>query len=92
MAEMQEDLLAKEFQFYLDNQEQLVKQYDGRVIVIKEGQVLGDYDSDATAISVTRKSHEMGMFLVQRVSAGNEAYTQTFHVVNNQGPPNRSYI
>ena len=79
MTEIQEDLLAKEFQFYLNNQAELVKQYDGRVIVIKGGRVLGDYDSDAIAISVTRESHELGTFLVQHVSAGDEAYTQTFH-------------
>ncbi len=79
MTEQQEDRLAKEFQFYLDNQDELVKQYDGRVIVIREGQVLGDYDSDAAAISATRDTHPLGTFLVQRVSAGQEAYTQTFH-------------
>ena len=79
MTEKQENRLAKEFQFYLDNQDVLVKQYDGRVIVIKEGQVIGDYDSDAAAISATRKAHPLGTFLVQRVSAGQEAYTQTFH-------------
>ena len=79
MSETHDDLVAKEFQFYLDHQEELVQQYDGRVIVIKGGQVIGDYDSDATAISETRKIHEMGTFLVQRVSAGQEAYTQTFH-------------
>ena len=79
MTEMQEDLLAKEFKFYLDNQEFLVNQYDGRVIVIKGGQVLGDYDSDAAALSETRKSHQLGTFLIQLVSTGQEAYTQTFH-------------
>ena len=40
MTEQQEDPLAREFQFYLDNQDELVKQYNGRVIVIKDGQVL----------------------------------------------------
>ena len=79
MSEAHDDLLAKEFQFYLDHQEELVKRYDGRVIVIMGGQVIGDYDSDATAVSVTRKTHEIGTFLVQRVSAGREAYSQTFH-------------
>ena len=79
MSEAHDDLLAKEFQFYLDNQEELLQQYDGRVIVIKGRQVIGDYDSDATAISETRKTHQMGTFLVQRVTAGQEAYTQTFH-------------
>ena len=79
MTEQQQDLLAKEFQFYLDNQDELVTQYDGRIIVIKDGQILGDYNSDAAAIAATIKTHQLGTFLVQRASAGQEAYTQTFH-------------
>ena len=50
----------------------------GRVIVLRDGKVIGDFDSEGTAISVTRKTHEIGTFLVQRVSAGREGYTQTF--------------
>ena len=35
MSEAHDDLLVREFQFYLAHQEELVKRYDGRVIVIK---------------------------------------------------------
>ena len=31
--------LEKEFKYYLEHQDELVKQYDGKFIVIKEGQV-----------------------------------------------------
>ena len=78
MGKASADLLEREFQFYLDNQEKLVEQYDGRVIVLKGGQVIGDFDSEGTAVSITSKAHEIGTFLVQRVSSGKEDYTQTF--------------
>ena len=71
--------LQKEFQFYLDHQDELVKKYDGKFIVIKGGKVLGAYDDELTAITETEKSEKIGTFLVQKVSKGEGAYTQTFH-------------
>lgn len=71
--------LEKEFQYYLDHQDELVKEYDGKFIVIKDGKVLGNYDDELTAVTETEKSHELGSFLVQKVSEGDSAYSQTFH-------------
>lgn len=71
--------LEKEFQFYLDNQDELVKEYDGKFIVIKDVEVLGAYDDALMAITETKKSHKLGTFLVQKVSKGTSDYTQTFH-------------
>ena len=71
--------LEKEFQFYLDHQDEMVEQYDGKFIVIQDGEVLGAYDDELTAITETKKSHELGTFLVQKVSKGESEYTQTFH-------------
>lgn len=71
--------LENEFQYYLDNQEELVSKYDGRVIVIKEGVVLGDYDSEFQAVEETVKAHVLGTFLVQCCSPGIDDYTQWFH-------------
>ncbi len=70
--------LEKEFQYYLDHQGEMVKDYDGKFIVIKGGAVLGAYDDELTAVTETEKSHELGTFLVQKVSQGDSAYTQTF--------------
>lgn len=71
--------LEKEFQFYLDNQDELVKKYDGKFIVIKDSKVLGVYDDELTAITETEQSEKIGTFLVQKVSEGESEYTQTFH-------------
>lgn len=71
--------LQKEFQFYLDHQDEMVAKYDGKYIVIKDGEVLGAYDDELAAIMETQKSHKLGTFLVQLVSRGPGGYTQTFH-------------
>ena len=71
--------LKKDFKYYLAHQDEMVEKYDGKYIVIQDGQVLGAYDDELTAITETQKSHELGTFLVQRVSRGTDDYSQTFH-------------
>jgi hypothetical protein len=71
--------LTDAFQYYLDNQDELVKKYNGKVIVIKDGEVLDSFDDELTAVTETQKKVELGTFLVQRVSPGTSAYAQTFH-------------
>ena len=69
--------LTREFEFYLAHQEEMVEQYDGKVIALKGGRVLGVYDSELAAVTELQKSHELGTFLVQRVTLGDSEYTQT---------------
>ena len=71
--------LHNEFQWYINHQDEMVQGYDGKVIVIKDGVVLGAFDDELIAITETRKDQEIGTFLVQRVSPGTDAYSQTFH-------------
>jgi len=71
--------LESEFKFYLEHQEEFVKKYSGKVIVIKEGKVLGVYDSELQAVRETSREHDLGSFLVQKCEPGAEAYSQTFH-------------
>lgn len=74
-----ESPLKKEFQYYLDHQPELVAKYNGKVIVIKDGKVVGEYADQLSAIDGAKKKYQIGTFLVQLVSPGNSAYTQTFH-------------
>ena len=69
--------LKKEFDFYRAHQAEMVAKYDGKVVVIKDGEVLGVFENDLAAVTEAKKSHELGTFLVQRVSEGDEAYTAT---------------
>ena len=72
------DLLT-EYEFYRSNQQQMVRDHNGKVVVIKGQQVIGVYESPLAAFSDALKLHERGTFLVQRVTAGDEAYTATFY-------------
>ena len=71
--------LEKEFQYYLDHQDELVSKHNGKIIVIKNQKVLGVYDSDMEAINATKKDHEVGTFLVHECGPGEENYTRRFH-------------
>lgn len=71
--------LKKDFEYYVANQAEFVKRFNGKFIVIKNGKVLGSYDDQASAVAQTTKEHDLGTFLVQKVEPGTGAYTQTFH-------------
>jgi len=72
-------MLEKEFKYYLANQQELVKTYLGKYLVIKDEKVIGAYDSREYALQETTKVHPMGTFLIQLCSPGDTAYSQTFH-------------
>jgi len=71
--------LRKEFEYYLQHQDELVKQYNGKFIVIKNNTVIGAYDSELEAVTNTLHQHELGTFLVQKCEPGTSSYTQTYH-------------
>jgi len=71
--------LEKEFKYYLEHQDELVKKYNGKFIVIKDLKVIGAYDSELEAIEKTSEKHELGTFLVQKCEPGSGGYTQTYH-------------
>jgi len=71
--------LEKEFKYYLDHQDELIKKYNGKFVVIKDCKVIGSYDSALEAVEETSKHYELGTFLVQKCEPGSESYTQTYH-------------
>lgn len=76
---MAAELLREEFEYYRTHQDELVSRYRGQYVVIKGHQVLGHYDTEMEAIRETKKSHELGTFLVQKCEPGSDNYTQTYH-------------
>ncbi|MBF0518395.1 MAG: hypothetical protein HQK92_01580 [Nitrospirae bacterium] len=72
-------MLEKEFNYFLEHQDELVALYNGKYIVIKNQTVLGNYSSKKEAVAATIKEHEIGTFLVQLCTPGSESYTQTYH-------------
>ena len=71
--------LKKEFNYYLEHQDEFVKEYNGKFIVIKDCEVIGAFDSELEAINKTSEKYELGTFLVQKCEPGRESYSQTYH-------------
>lgn len=71
--------LHRECRYFIENQDELVKRYGGKFVVIKGETVLGAYNSTVEAVKETAKAHKVGTFLVQRCEPGPECYTATFH-------------
>lgn len=72
-------MLEQEFKYYLDHQDELVKKYNGKFLVIVNNEIVGAFDSKIEAYNKGKENHELGTFLIQRCSPGNADYTQTFH-------------
>lgn len=72
-------MLEKEFQYYIDNQSDLLNKYNGKFIVIKGDDVIGIYETHADAYDNTIKDNELGTFLIQHCLPGTESYSQTFY-------------
>lgn len=71
--------LKKEFDFYTKHQDELLKKYAGKIIVIKDENVVGEYDSEIDAYRESLEKYEIGTFLIQNCLPGEDSYTQTFH-------------
>ena len=71
--------LEKEFKYYIDHQDELVKKYNGKFLVIKNCKIIGIYDTELEAITKTSEKKELGTFLVQKCEPGTESYSQTYH-------------
>jgi hypothetical protein len=70
-------VLHDELQYFIDHQEELLKRYSGKVLVIKGQKVVGAYDTQLEAYIRAQQDHELGTFLIQPCRPGPEAYTVT---------------
>ena len=71
--------LEGEFRYYREHQNELVRQYEGKFVVIQGTEVLGAYDTYEQAYAAASQDHVLGTFLIQHVEPGEGSFTQTFH-------------
>ena len=69
------DYMNEAFDWFLDHHDELVARYNGKVVAIKEGCVLGAYNQQVEAIVETLKTEPIETFIVQKVSPGTDGYT-----------------
>ncbi|MDD4032006.1 MAG: hypothetical protein PHS48_02040 [Bacteroidales bacterium] len=72
-------MLKDQFIWYLENQSELVKKYNGKFLVIKDKSSAGVYDNQDIALIEAEKNFGLGNFIIQKCSPGESSYSQTFH-------------
>lgn len=75
-------MLNHELEFFIANQSDLVSRYQGKVLIIKDRQVVGVYDSVLQAYLEGQKKYELGTFLIQPCQPGSDAYTVNIASLN----------
>ena len=66
------------FKYYLEHQEELVKKYDGKYLIITSEGVVGAYDTLNEGYEVAIKTYGKGNFMLQLCSEGEQDYSQRF--------------
>ena len=72
-------MLDKEFQYFVQHQDELVSQYNWKYIFIKDQQIIGAYTTEIEAYTESSKKHKLGTFLIQLCVPCKDIYKQTFH-------------
>ncbi len=70
-------MISQFFNFYLENQDDLVKTYNGKYVVISNQKEIRVYDNEDKAYKESLKEFGEGNFLLQYCSSGKEAFTRT---------------
>lgn len=70
-------MFETELNFFINNQNKLIRKYLNKILVIKDDEVIGVYDTPLEAYTETQKEHELGTFFIQPCEKGPEAYTVT---------------
>ena len=70
--------LEEQLDYFIANQAELVREHDGKVLVISGREVVGVFDTALEAYLHAEARHEAGTYIVQECLAGSEAYTAHF--------------
>jgi hypothetical protein len=70
--------LEKQFKYYVEHQDEIVAEYDGKVVVLVGETVVGSFADNTAAFHFAMANYEPGNFMIQLVGPGEENYTQRF--------------
>ncbi len=58
-------MLNKEYKYFKDNLDTLLKEYEGKFLVIKDESVIASFDNYNEALEFALSKFEVGQFLIQ---------------------------
>lgn len=65
----------QEHQFFLDHQDELVKKYPNKYLVIVGNKLIGAYDTVELADNAAQQHYTPGDYMIRQALPGDEAYT-----------------
>jgi len=71
--------IDQDFKYYLSHQDELVKKYNGKYIVLNDTNVVGAYDDYVDAFYSSLEKYKPGTFMIQLCTPGKEAYTVRYY-------------
>jgi hypothetical protein len=74
---MNDTMFKTELDYFKANQDELVKKYLGKVLVIKGNSIIGVYGNALEAYLEAQKKNKLGTFMIQPCRPGPSAYTVT---------------
>ncbi len=66
-----------DFDFFIENYNNLYKQYGHKFLAIKNSKVLGAYESVPEAIELLSKTYDIGTYIIQECTGDDSAYRTT---------------
>lgn len=72
-------MLEKEFNYFLNNQQELVEKHLGKFLIIMGDKVVGVYPNHMKAYEEGVKKYGLGNFLIQHCLPGELSTSHTFH-------------
>ena len=71
--------LKKNYNYYVNNHNEIVKKYLNKFIVIKDEKILDSYDTFEEAFKKSSEKYELGTFIIQKCTKNIEEDTRVFH-------------
>lgn len=70
--------MVSQLKLYARNQDELVKRHNGKIIAVKDGECLGEFNSKTEALDFMLQEHLPGTFIIIKCTPGDEEYTRRF--------------
>ena len=69
------DMLLRDYEWFLENYSAIFEKYGDTYVAIKDGNILGNYNSYAECVREISKTEKLGTFIVQHCDGKETGYT-----------------
>lgn len=74
-------MFEKELTYFIENQNELVRKHEGKILAIKGEEIVGVYNTPLDAYLKTQENNQIGEVMIQPCQQGASAYTATISTI-----------